>query len=77
MKSNNYLFSCFLLFEEEDFKVKKITHPRSGSQIQGVKKAPDPQHCSPFFHMCSENFMTEKSLPKKKKYRYVFSISND
>jgi hypothetical protein len=47
MKSKNYLFSCFLWFQEEVFKVKKITHPGSGSRIQGVNKhrIPDPQHC--------------------------------
>jgi hypothetical protein len=47
MKNKNYLFSCFLWFQEEVFKVKNITHPGSGSRIQVVKKhrIPDPQHC--------------------------------
>jgi hypothetical protein len=47
MKSKSYLFSCFLCFQEEVFKVKKITHP--GSLIltkffpdPGGKKAPYP-----------------------------------
>jgi hypothetical protein len=50
-KNYRYLFSCFLWFQEEVFKVKNITHPVSGknsSRIQGVKKHripdPDPQH---------------------------------
>jgi hypothetical protein len=34
MKSKNYLFYACLWFQEEDFKIKKITHP----MIQGVKK---------------------------------------
>jgi hypothetical protein len=55
MKSKNYLFSCFLWFQEEVFKVKKITHPGSGSRIQGVKKhrIPDPQHCVQVLYVLS------------------------
>jgi hypothetical protein len=43
-KKYRYLFSCF--FQEEVFKVNKITHPGFGSRIRipnpGGKKAPDP-----------------------------------
>jgi hypothetical protein len=43
MKSKNYLFSCFIWFQKEVFKVKKITHPGSGSRIPDPEKIiPDP-----------------------------------
>jgi hypothetical protein len=37
MKSKNHLFSCFLWFQEEVVKVKKINNPELGSQIREKK----------------------------------------
>jgi hypothetical protein len=47
MKSKIYPFSCFLWFQEEVFKVRRINHPGSGQKFipdpdPGGKKAPDP-----------------------------------
>jgi hypothetical protein len=61
MKSKNYLFSCFLWFQKEVFKVKLITHAGSGSRTRkklipapGAKKAPDLGRAGPWACINSE-----------------------
>jgi hypothetical protein len=63
MQSKNYLFSCFLWFQEEVFKVKKITHP-------GGIKASDPGSAT----LCASIICTEQCCGFKSSWIRTFLV---